>query len=727
MATQREIMQASLSLPIAILSFDRPEYLAKTLSSLQAQTKPLGDRQITLFQDGSWSPSMNKHHCDPALCRQCVSIFRDQFPSGTVFESDINLGSVFNYERAERYVFETLNASAAIFLEDDLILGRAYITVLERLIDLALEDERIGYVAAFGNWKATREQQLRNTRKLRPMHLLWAFGLTQRHWRKCRPYVEQYLDLVRGSDYRQRDHQKIKDLVQSWGIEPGDTGQDRIKAFATASAGCVMVNTEVAYGRYIGQKGGLNFTPALYKQWGLEKTEYLDEEASLDFDLSTVNFDPWSPGNNVRKTPNAASSRPYDGAFFEAQSDGSKRSAEIVVPIVIGAVRPKSVVDVGCGVGAWLREFERAGITDYLGIDGQYVPLEQLLIPRQRFCALDLVTNRLSLERTYDLAISLEVAEHLPATQAESFICSLVELALAILFSAAVPFQGGTGHINEQWQEYWRGLFQKFDFTSVDFVRPRIWGNPKVAWWYQQNMVLYVKCSALPEYPSLEFHADSKTLNIVHPALLEINARKTWKSPPVQKQSEQDTHTGDDRDIGSLTTSLSPIPTEDDVVWCYRHILERKPESRTAIERHLLLKDFRELVLSFIHSGEFQRKKGVPPFVPLDRHAVEVEVFASPPELTQLHERTREAWTHLGTVRPYHSVLTGPEFLPKNLNDEAVQRFWASGTQESGTIRAILKNHGFYRYTVEELRGIRLRPRALDPSSGIDVSQGGCI
>jgi len=490
-------MKASQNLPIAILSFNRPEYLDETLSSLQAQTKLLGDRPIALFQDGSWSSSMNKHHCDPAVCRQCVDIFRDQFPSGTIFESDINLGSVFNYERAERYVFETLDAPAAIFLEDDLILGRAYITVLERLIDLTLADERIGYVAAFGNWKATQEQQLKNSRKLRPMHLLWAFGLTQRHWRKCRPYVEQYLDLIRGSDYRQRDHRKIQALVQSWGIESGDTGQDRIKAFATALVGCVMVNTEVAYGRYIGQEGGLNFTPALYKEWELEKTEYFDEEVSLDFDVSTVNFDPWSPGNNVRRIPNAASSRPHDGAFFKAQSDG------------------------------------------------------------------------------------------------------------------------------------------------------------------------------------------------------QLAARKAWKSSAAHGPSEQDTCTDEYRNVCRLTTSPSPIITEDDVVWCYWHFLQREPESRSAVERHLLVKDFRELVLNFIASPEFRGKRSVPAFVPLDRPAMEVEVSASAPQLTKLHERVREAWTHLGAVRPYHSVLVEAEFLPKNLNDEAILRFWASGKGESRGIRAILKNYGF--------------------------------
>ncbi len=162
--------------------------MAATLTSLKKQPT-LGDRKIALFQDGSWSASLKRHHCDPAVCRRNIEVFLEHIPNGTVFDSDVNLGSVFNYERAERYLFEELRSPAAIFLEDDLVLGNAYLTVLERLIELALADERIGYVAAFGNWLLSREQQLQRAGKLRPMHLLWAFGLTQRHWLKCRPYV----------------------------------------------------------------------------------------------------------------------------------------------------------------------------------------------------------------------------------------------------------------------------------------------------------------------------------------------------------------------------------------------------------------------------------------------------------------------------------------------------------------------------------------------------------
>jgi hypothetical protein len=297
--------------PIAVLSFSRPDYLIQTLESLKGQDKPLDGRTIALFQDGPWSPSLKKNHVDPALCRRCVEVFLEYFPDGLAFESSVNLGAALNFERAERYVFETLDAPAAIFLEDDLVLGHSYLTVLEKLIDLSLADERIGYVAAFGNWTATPEEQLQSAQKLRPLHYQWGFGLTQRHWRKCRPYIQAYLDIVSRSDYRQRDHAKIQALVRSWGLEPADpnlppaeraktdTSQDRIKAFATALVGSVSLNTEVVYGQYIGKEGGLHFNTEIFERFRFHKTRHFDDALTLDFDLSSVNFDPVHPITHV--------------------------------------------------------------------------------------------------------------------------------------------------------------------------------------------------------------------------------------------------------------------------------------------------------------------------------------------------------------------------------------------------------------------------------------------
>lgn len=278
--------------PIAIISFNRPSYLEQVLRSLEAQTADLSRREICLFQDGTGD------HDAKAKAEQCVSIFRSIFEGGRVFASEDSLGTAMNFDRAERHVFETLNADAAIFLEDDMVLGPSYLTVLERLLSISLADERIGYVSAFGNYRASRIEQLKKARQLRPLHLHWAFGLTKRHWLRCRPYVLEYLYLIRDVPYRNRDHEAIRALTSKWGIKPGDTAQDRIKAFATALVGCIKLNTEPAYAKYIGEDG-INFTKEMFKQWGFEGNEYFSDPLSLDFDLSNVNFDPWFEGNNV--------------------------------------------------------------------------------------------------------------------------------------------------------------------------------------------------------------------------------------------------------------------------------------------------------------------------------------------------------------------------------------------------------------------------------------------
>lgn len=364
----------SLQLPILILSFNRPRYLQQVLDSLKSQESiDLSERRVALFQDGSWSPSLKKHHTDQSLISENISLFKAQFPHGTVFDSEVNLGTALNIDRAERYAFEELGAPAAVFLEDDLVLGSSYLKVLEKLIGFALEDERIGYVAAFGNFQAPKEIQIERQRLLRPLHLLWGFGLTQRHWRKCRPYVKQYLDLIRNMDYSARDHEAIRRLVASWGIEPGDTAQDRIKAFATALAGAVKINTEVSYAKYIGERG-INFTPELFAKWGFNNHAYFDEPFSLDFDTNSVNFDPWHSGTNIWKiktqperedvvvSKKSLFSRLADDLFGESPYAGyacktdkldvqNWNSTHPALSRLVREIKPKIIVDLGVWKG----------------------------------------------------------------------------------------------------------------------------------------------------------------------------------------------------------------------------------------------------------------------------------------------------------------------------------------------------------------------------------------
>jgi SAM-dependent methyltransferase len=184
-------------------------------------------------------------------------------------------------------------------------------------------------------------------------------------------------------------------------------------------------------------------------------------------------------------------SQPYSETFFSDQQSASRRSASRVVPIVVDLVRPASVIDVGCGVGTWLAEFMQAGVQDVQGIDGEYVNRDMLHISKDAFRAHDL-TKPLALDRRFALAVSLEVAEHLPPDCAEQFVADLVHLAPAVLFSAAVPGQGGTSHLNERWQDFWAGLFEQHRYVRIDCVRPVIWYDDAVEAYYAQNALLYV-------------------------------------------------------------------------------------------------------------------------------------------------------------------------------------------------------------------------------------------
>ena len=189
--------------------------------------------------------------------------------------------------------------------------------------------------------------------------------------------------------------------------------------------------------------------------------------------------------------PTGKASSSYSTKFYAGQVDGSAHSAAVVVPLVLSLLPVKSVVDVGCGVGPWAAEFLANGVREVWGIDGDYVNRSQLRIPPDRFVARDL-TKPLQFNRTFDLAICLEVAEHLPESRAGSFVSDLTSLSPCVLFSAAIPGQGGTHHINLQYLPYWIDLFQRRGYKGIDPIRPRILGDPSVEWFYQQNTVMFV-------------------------------------------------------------------------------------------------------------------------------------------------------------------------------------------------------------------------------------------
>ncbi len=187
-------------------------------------------------------------------------------------------------------------------------------------------------------------------------------------------------------------------------------------------------------------------------------------------------------------------------------------AARIVLPMVFKKLNVASVLDVGCGLGTWLSVCDELGVKDYYGVDGGYVDKSKLAIDSSKFGIVDL-RKGFALHRKFDLIICLEVVEHLPEASADVFVKSLINHGNNILFSAAIPGQGGQNHLNEQWPEYWESKFQGGNLYFHDVLRPAIWKNEKIEWWYRQNIFLIT--AERPEY------APFGSLSVVHPHLFE--------------------------------------------------------------------------------------------------------------------------------------------------------------------------------------------------------------
>jgi SAM-dependent methyltransferase len=244
--------------------------------------------------------------------------------------------------------------------------------------------------------------------------------------------------------------------------------------------------------------------------------------------------------------PDDSSTTAYSDAFFAAQSAGSLSSARAVLREAFGLLgTPASVVDVGCGVGTWLRAAAELGAGAVLGLDGDWVPRGRLEIPEDRFVSCDLACGgpaRAGVSGPFDLVMSLEVAEHLPASRAGAFVETLCGLGDAVLFSAALPHQGGVDHVNEDWPMAWGALFAARGFECFDALRPRVWLSPEVEWWYAQNVFVFARNGAA-ERMRRACPASPVALPLVHPRryLLQTRAeadllaalREACQAPPL--------------------------------------------------------------------------------------------------------------------------------------------------------------------------------------------------
>ena len=190
----------------------------------------------------------------------------------------------------------------------------------------------------------------------------------------------------------------------------------------------------------------------------------------------------------------------YSSDFFTYIDEGSRRAARRFAGLLLGAMPIRSVLDVGAGHGAWAAEWMAAGVADTIAVDGDYVRREQLAVPAAAFHAHD-VTTPLDLGRRFDLVQTLEVAEHLPAASADTFLDNLTRHGDVVLFSAAVPHQGGEHHVNEQTPEHWRQRFASRGYDAYDWLRPQLAEARDVMAWYRFNAVLYADAAGAARLP----------------------------------------------------------------------------------------------------------------------------------------------------------------------------------------------------------------------------------
>ena len=188
-------------------------------------------------------------------------------------------------------------------------------------------------------------------------------------------------------------------------------------------------------------------------------------------------------------------------------------AANQVLPLLFEIYKPQSILDVGCGLGNWIQVAKTLGVPNVTGVDGSYVNRSLLKISNEEFVEKDLTKN-FDLGKKFDLAICLEVAEHLPESSADGLIQSLTQHTDVIMFSAALPGQGGQNHINEQWPDYWQKIFTKHGFEMIDYFRPKIWNNQKIERWYRQNLFLVVRNGH-----SLSTGKNLSALSLIHPEL----------------------------------------------------------------------------------------------------------------------------------------------------------------------------------------------------------------
>jgi SAM-dependent methyltransferase len=186
----------------------------------------------------------------------------------------------------------------------------------------------------------------------------------------------------------------------------------------------------------------------------------------------------------------AAKELVYDRRFFETTDPHHVPMYTLLADSIVELEAPASVVDVGCGAGILLERFQERNV-EIRGIEGSRHAIE-LSGVRDHILRANLEHGVPAVGR-FDLACCIEVAEHLPARSAKGLVDGLTRLSDAVVFTAALPGQGGTHHVNERPHAYWEGLFARAGFERDNRreseLKERIAAIPEPAWMRMNLMV----------------------------------------------------------------------------------------------------------------------------------------------------------------------------------------------------------------------------------------------
>lgn len=208
----------------------------------------------------------------------------------------------------------------------------------------------------------------------------------------------------------------------------------------------------------------------------------------------------------------------YDKKYFKKHETGSYDSAIIILKYIQSFFQFTSIIDYGCGIGTWCKAANDLGVDDILGIDQHIYENDYMLISEKNYKQFDLRTP-FEQEQEFDMAISVEVAEHIDIEYSKIFVDNICHHNKTIIFSAALPGQGGRGHINEQPCSYWINLFRQNNYEVIDCIRPYCWDNENVEVWYKNNCMLFIEKNLyqdlVVQVPKHFFPTD-----IIHPQML---------------------------------------------------------------------------------------------------------------------------------------------------------------------------------------------------------------